>query len=162
MRVTQPWRILGEFTNNSCAAKFFNVYSYIDTKAFSSKQLLAKFTPLEEVTQAVTDLVVLSASRKEDVPVGYRRLPYVYSKQYTPMLYCYIQREIKHIMKMIFFFPERSMGLASVSRSPCYLRRVPTPLPLVRVLFCETVCCTALCLVVECMSHWFQYLLSWF
>ena len=109
VRVTRPWGIFGEFTSNSCAPKFFNVNSYIDTKAFSSKQLLAKFTPLEEVTQAVTDLVVLSASRKEDVPAGYRRLPYVYSKQYTPMLYCYIQRDFKHIMKMIFFFffPQR-------------------------------------------------------
>ena len=63
-----------------CSQVFKIFYSYVDTKAFSSKQLLAKFTPLEEVTQAVTDLVVLSASRKEDVPVGYRRLPYVYSK----------------------------------------------------------------------------------
>ena len=52
-------------------------YSYIDTKAFSSKQLLAEFTPLEQATQAVTDIVVLSPSRKEDVPAGYRRLPYV-------------------------------------------------------------------------------------
>ena len=52
------------------------VSSYIDTKAFSSKQLLAKFTPLEEATKAVTDIVVLSPARKEDVPARYQRLPY--------------------------------------------------------------------------------------
>ena len=56
------------------------ISSYTDTKAFSSKQLLAKFTPLEEATQAVTDIVVLSPSRKEDVPTKYQRLPYVDSK----------------------------------------------------------------------------------
>ena len=61
----------------------FFLNSYVDTKAFSSKQLLAKFTPLEEATQAVTGVVVLSPSRKEDVPAGYRRLPYVYSKHST-------------------------------------------------------------------------------
>ena len=58
-----------------CVPVSWDMSSYIDTKAFSSKQLLAKFTPLEEVTQAVTDLVVLSPSKKEDVPAGYRRLP---------------------------------------------------------------------------------------
>ena len=56
------------------------ISSYIDTKAFSSKQLLAKFTPLEEATKAVTDIVVLSPARKEDVPARYQRLPYVDSK----------------------------------------------------------------------------------
>ena len=77
------------------------------------------------------------------------------------MLCCYIQRDFKHTMKMIvvvfffvlFFSTERSMGLASVSRPSGYLRRILAPLPLVRALFCETVCCTALCLVVECMLH---------
>ena len=54
---------------------FLGFIPTIDTKAFGSKQLLAEFTPLEEVTQAVTDVVVLSPSRKEDVPTGYRRLP---------------------------------------------------------------------------------------
>ena len=63
---------------------FFFLNSCVDTKAFSSKQLLAKFTPLKEATQAVTGVVVLSPSRKEDVPAGYRRLPYVYSKHSTP------------------------------------------------------------------------------
>ena len=58
-----------------CVPVSWNMSSYIDTKAFSSKQLLAKFTPLEQATHAVTDLVVLSPSRKEDVPGGYRRLP---------------------------------------------------------------------------------------
>ena len=53
----------------------WDMSSYIDTKAFSSKQLLAKFTPLEQATQAVTDLVVLSPSKKEDVPAEYRRQP---------------------------------------------------------------------------------------
>ena len=57
--------------------RFLGFCSYIDTKAFSSNQLLAEFTPLEQATQAVTDIVVLSPSRKEDVPAGYRRLPYV-------------------------------------------------------------------------------------
>ena len=57
--------------------RFLGFYSYIDTKAFSSKQLLAEFTPLEQATQAVTDVVVLSPFKKEDVPAGYRRLPYV-------------------------------------------------------------------------------------
>ncbi len=45
------------------------------TKVFSSKQLLAKFEPLEGAKKAVTDIVILSASRKEDVPAGYIRLP---------------------------------------------------------------------------------------
>ena len=45
-----------------------------DTKAFSSKQLLAKFTPLEQATRAITDVVVLSAAKKEDVPPKYTRL----------------------------------------------------------------------------------------
>lgn len=48
-----------------------------DTKVFSTKQILAKYVPLEEVKKAVTDIVILSASKKEDVPPGYTRLPYV-------------------------------------------------------------------------------------
>ena len=47
----------------------------IDTKCFHSKQLLVKFTPQTEVTEAVSDLMVLSVSKKEEVPPGYKRLP---------------------------------------------------------------------------------------
>lgn len=47
----------------------------VDSKAFSTKQILAKFVPLEQATYALTDILVLSPSRKEDVPAGYKRLP---------------------------------------------------------------------------------------
>jgi len=46
-----------------------------NNKAFSTKQILAKFVPLEQATYALTDILVLSPSRKEDVPAGYKRLP---------------------------------------------------------------------------------------
>lgn len=46
-----------------------------DTKAFSSKVLTIKVGPHEQTTRAVTELKVLSASRKEDVPTGFTRLP---------------------------------------------------------------------------------------
>jgi len=47
----------------------------VDSKAFSTKLILAKFVPLEQATYALTDILVLSPSRKEDVPAGYKRLP---------------------------------------------------------------------------------------
>ena len=47
----------------------------VDSKAFSSKTVLIKIDPLESATQAVTDVVVLSSSKKDQVPSGYSRLP---------------------------------------------------------------------------------------
>ena len=47
----------------------------VDSKVFSTKQILAQFVPLEQATYALTDILVLSPSRKEDVPTGYKRLP---------------------------------------------------------------------------------------
>ena len=46
-----------------------------DTKAFSSKLLVIKVSPRELTDKAVTNVVVLSASRKEDVPAHFTRLP---------------------------------------------------------------------------------------
>ena len=46
----------------------------VDSKAFSSKDVLIKIDPLESATQAVTDIVVLSSSKKDQVPSGYSRL----------------------------------------------------------------------------------------
>lgn len=46
-----------------------------NTKSFHTKQLLVKFTPQTEATAAVTDLMVLSVSKKDEVPPGYKRLP---------------------------------------------------------------------------------------
>ncbi len=47
----------------------------LDSKSFHSKQLLVRFMALEEATEAITDIIVLSAQRKEDMPSNYRRLP---------------------------------------------------------------------------------------
>ena len=46
-----------------------------DSKPFSSKVIALKVDPLEQATQAVTDLVVLTGSKKDQVPSGYCRLP---------------------------------------------------------------------------------------
>ena len=59
---------------------FINSYMYhiwclIDTKAFSHKVLTIRVGANEETTRAVTDIQILSASRKEDVPAGFTRLP---------------------------------------------------------------------------------------
>ena len=48
-----------------------------DTKAFSQKVLTMKVGPNEQTTRAVTEIQILSASRKEDVPSGFKRLPLV-------------------------------------------------------------------------------------
>lgn len=48
-----------------------------DTKAFSAKVLTMKVGPNEQTTRAVTEIQILSASRKEDVPSGFKRLPLV-------------------------------------------------------------------------------------
>ena len=45
------------------------------SKAFHSKQLLVKFAALEEATEAIVDLIVLSSQKKEEVPSKYKRLP---------------------------------------------------------------------------------------
>ncbi len=47
----------------------------LDSKSFHSKQLLVKFVALEQATEAVTDIIILSEQRKEDVPSSYKRLP---------------------------------------------------------------------------------------
>ena len=44
-------------------------------KAFSQKQLLVRFQAPDQAQEAVSDIVILSAHRKEDVPNGYKRLP---------------------------------------------------------------------------------------
>jgi hypothetical protein len=46
-----------------------------NTKAFSHKVLTIKVDHPEQTTRAVTDLQILSATRKEDVPTGFTRLP---------------------------------------------------------------------------------------
>lgn len=46
-----------------------------DSKSFHSKQLLVRIVALEEATEAITDIIILSAQRKEDVPAKYKRLP---------------------------------------------------------------------------------------
>lgn len=51
--------------------------STLDTKAFSAKVLTMKVGPNEQTTRAVTEIQILSASRKEDVPAGFKRLPLV-------------------------------------------------------------------------------------
>ena len=48
-----------------------------NSKSFHSKQLLARFVSLEEATEAIADIIILSGQRKEDVPSNYKRLPYV-------------------------------------------------------------------------------------
>ena len=44
-------------------------------KPFASKLVVVKLDPLEEIKEAITDIVVLSGSKKENVPSGYKRLP---------------------------------------------------------------------------------------
>jgi hypothetical protein len=46
-----------------------------NTKAFSHKVLVMKVAPHEQATRAVRELQILSASRKEDVQLGFTRLP---------------------------------------------------------------------------------------
>ena len=50
-------------------------YSYSDIKPFAAKVVAIKTEPLEEAKDMVTDIVVLSGSKKENVPSGYKRLP---------------------------------------------------------------------------------------
>lgn len=45
-----------------------------NSKAFSSWQLVVKLKPLEELTRAITDIVILTSAKKEDVPPGFTRL----------------------------------------------------------------------------------------
>lgn len=52
----------------------FNVF-FTDSKSFSSKTVAIKLDPLERATQVVTDVVVLSGSKKDQVPSGFSRLP---------------------------------------------------------------------------------------
>jgi hypothetical protein len=51
------------------------LFSADSSKAFHSKQLLARFVTLEEATEAIVDIIVLSSQRKEEVPAKYKRLP---------------------------------------------------------------------------------------
>ena len=44
-------------------------------KTFSQKQLLVRFSAPEQAKEAVSDVVILSAHKKEDVPSGFKRLP---------------------------------------------------------------------------------------
>ena len=44
-------------------------------KTFSHKQLLVRFCAPEQAQEAVSDIVILSAHKKEDVPSGFKRLP---------------------------------------------------------------------------------------
>ena len=44
-------------------------------KAFSHKQLLVRFQAPDQAQQAIHDIVILSANKKEDVPTGFKRLP---------------------------------------------------------------------------------------
>lgn len=44
-------------------------------KTFSQKQLLVRFHAPDQAKEAVSDIVILSAHKKEDVPSGYKRLP---------------------------------------------------------------------------------------
>ena len=44
-------------------------------KTFSHKQLLVRFQAPDQAKDAITDIVVLSANKKEDVPRGFKRLP---------------------------------------------------------------------------------------
>ena len=46
-----------------------------DSKSFHSKQLLVRFMALEEATEAIADIIILSSQRKEEVPSHYKRLP---------------------------------------------------------------------------------------
>ena len=48
---------------------------FSDSKSFHSKQLLMRIVALEEATEAITDIIVLSSQRKEEVPAHYKRLP---------------------------------------------------------------------------------------
>ena len=48
---------------------------FTDSKAFSSKQLMVRYVASEEATEAVSDIIILSSSRKEEVPPKYKRLP---------------------------------------------------------------------------------------
>ena len=47
----------------------------VGSKSFHSKQLLVRFVALEEATEAIVDIIVLSSQRKEEVPSKYKRLP---------------------------------------------------------------------------------------
>lgn len=47
------------------------------SKSFGSKLIAIKLTPQEEAGEGVTDILVLSGSKKDQVPPGYKRLPYV-------------------------------------------------------------------------------------
>lgn len=49
--------------------------NHTDSKSFSSKTIVIKLDPLEQATRTVTDLVVLSGSKRDQVPSGYKRLP---------------------------------------------------------------------------------------
>ena len=44
-------------------------------KAFSQKQLLVRFQAPDQAQEAISDVVILSAHKKEDVPSGFKRLP---------------------------------------------------------------------------------------
>ncbi|KAL5483743.1 hypothetical protein EMCRGX_G020154 [Ephydatia muelleri] len=46
-----------------------------NTKSFTNKQLLVKYTPLDQASCLVVDIRVLSGSQKEQVPAGFKRLP---------------------------------------------------------------------------------------
>jgi hypothetical protein len=46
-----------------------------NVKPFSSKLVVIKLTPVDQATEGVTDVLVLSGSKKESVPAGYKRLP---------------------------------------------------------------------------------------
>ena len=48
---------------------------FTDSKSFSSKTVAVKLDPLERAAQVVTDVVVLSGSKKDQVPSGFSRLP---------------------------------------------------------------------------------------
>lgn len=51
------------------------ISSVDSSKSFHNKQLLAKFVALEEATEAIVDIIVLSSQKKEEVPSKYKRLP---------------------------------------------------------------------------------------
>ena len=44
-------------------------------KTFTHKQLLVRFQAQDQAKEAILDVVVLSANKKEDVPSGFKRLP---------------------------------------------------------------------------------------
>lgn len=49
----------------------------IGSKSFGSRTVAIKLVPQEEAVEAVTDLIILTGSKKDQVPNGYKRLPYV-------------------------------------------------------------------------------------